>query len=163
MTDIARVAGERLANQQRFYFFKAHLFDRTCALPLFRQSQIAWTYRLCLGEQNGALNRVVQLADVARPEVFQHFLHGGGIKAVYLLAITLRVVLEKVLGQKGNILTTLAQGWKMDFDGIEAEEQISPKRPFGALGFQIRIRGRENTDIDALGLGGSDPLHLASL
>src|SRR3954463_12521774 len=53
MTDVAGVACQRFANEQRFYFLKAHLFDGAGALPLVAQSQVAWTDDIGLGEQDG--------------------------------------------------------------------------------------------------------------
>src|SRR3954463_12148595 len=99
MTDVSGVAAERLANEQRFYFFQAHLFDRTGAFALVAESKIAGADGLTLRQQHGALDGVVELANVARPEVFQHLLHRRRIEAAYLLAISLRIGLKKMLCQ----------------------------------------------------------------
>src|SRR5438270_6036262 len=121
MTDVAGVACEGFADEQRFYFLKAHLFDGAGALPLVAQSQVAWTDHFALGEQDGALNGMIQFAHIARPEILQHLLHGGRIEAVRLLAIAMRICFEEMLRQQRNVFTAITQRWQVNFDCVESE------------------------------------------
>src|SRR3954452_18257521 len=74
MANVASVSRERLAYQQRFYFFQAHLFDGFG--PISRlQREIFRPDVLARAHKNRALHRVVQLANISWPwiveQVFQ--------------------------------------------------------------------------------------------
>ena len=55
-----------------------------------------------------APHRVVQLTHVARPKMFMQRGSGGGVKAGYIFAITLRISLNKVVRQQVNVFATLS-------------------------------------------------------
>ena len=54
-------------------------------------------------------------------------LQGIGRKAFNRLAIFPGSIAQEIARQGGNILLSIAQGWKMDLDGVEAEKEILPK------------------------------------
>src|SRR5260370_26148508 len=49
----------------------------------------------------------------------------------------------------------------MNFDGIEAEEQILAETSGGGFGGDVDIGGGDDADVDAAGAGGADALELA--
>src|SRR5258708_8790313 len=49
----------------------------------------------------------------------------------------------------------------MNFDGIEAEEQVLAETSGGGFGGDVDIRGGDDADVDAAGAGGADALELA--
>ena len=67
---------------------------------------------------------MLEFAHISRPGVLQELLHGGRREAIHLLAIAAAAAVEEVLGQQGDVFAALAQSGKMDFDGVDAEEQL---------------------------------------
>ena len=61
-------------------------------------------------EDDGALDVVLQLADVARPVVLAEQAHRLGVDAAHLAAILLAVALQEELDEQRDVLPPLAQG-----------------------------------------------------
>ena len=116
-----------------------------------------------LGHQDGAFDRVIELADVARPAVIEQGLHRALIEAGELLAVVPRVMLQEVRGERRNILAALAQRGHADLDGIEAEQQILAEAARRHFFVRIGVGRRQQAHVDAPRVRRSDPLEFAGL
>jgi hypothetical protein len=58
------------------------------------------------------------------------------------------VTFQKVLGERGDILATLAQRRQMNLDRIEAEQQVLAEASRRDLGVQVGVRRGEDADVD---------------
>ena len=81
----------------------------TARLPQFRR-QVVERHRRPIGQDDGPLQDVFQLADVARPVVSHQGLDRLGVEVRDQLAGPLRVEVQEVDGQLENVLAALAQG-----------------------------------------------------
>ena len=77
-----------------------------------------------LRHQHAALDRVIELADVARPRVIEQRLQRRRLEAAEVLPIALRVLPQEVRRQRRDVLAPLAQRRQLDFDRVQAEQQI---------------------------------------
>ena len=54
---------------------------------------------------------------------------------------------QKVVHQQGDVLRTLAQGWQMQVDEVDAIEQILTEGMFAHHGAQVGIGGTHHTHV----------------
>src|ERR1019366_10685119 len=80
-----------------------------------------------LRHQNGALDNMIQLADVALPRIVEQQLHSRVIETADAFTIPLGVSGKKVRRQQGNIFAALAQRRNMDLNGVQPEQKVLPK------------------------------------
>ena len=62
--------------------------------------------------------------------------------------------------QEIDILAAVTQGREMDFNGIQAKEEILAKSAGGGFGVDVGVGGRENSHIDAPRRGRADALEI---
>src|SRR5439155_18113384 len=124
VTHIAAGARERFLDQDALDFLQAHLIERTGTIAATTETEIARADRARFRQQDRALDRMIQLADVAGPSVAQQQLHRIGPEHRVRLVVTGRVETEKVRGEQRDVLTPIAQGGEPDFHGVEPEQQI---------------------------------------
>src|SRR5262245_54911265 len=91
--------------------------------------QLLCRYHGALTENHGALDDVLQLADVAWPGVTLEQPHGFLGHAQHLLAQLLAIAPEGVYGQRDDIFLALPQWWQGDGVDVEAVEQVAAKFP----------------------------------
>src|ERR1700752_2399727 len=65
-------------------------------------------------------------------------------------------------GKWRNVFAAVAQRREVDFDGIQAEEQIDAEASGFDFVVEVGVGGGEDADIDASGFGGADTLELAA-
>src|SRR5215470_4479016 len=83
------------------------------------QIQIFALNHVPLGEHDRARNQVLELPHVPRPIVILQHLHGVGREGVGGFAKLQRVFLQKMAGQRGNIVASLAQRRQVKADHIQ--------------------------------------------
>ena len=110
--------------------------------------QVAVFNGLAGGHDGGALNAVLQFADVARPVVFGHGLQGVGAKAGDAFTGRRAQAVGEVAGQRGNVFHTLAQGGQRDREHIQAVVQVFAKLFIGHGLQQIFVGGRNDPHVD---------------
>ena len=88
------------------------------------QAEIGRLDQRALRHQHRALDRVIELADVAGPGVLEQHLHRAALEAGEPLAVALRVLAEEVLRQQRQILAAVAQRRQPDLDRVQPEEQV---------------------------------------
>src|SRR5882724_4146836 len=66
MTNVASMARERFADQERFYFFQAHLFDGSCSIPGLK-GKVLRPNALGCAHQHCTFDRVIEFAHIPWP------------------------------------------------------------------------------------------------
>src|ERR671913_2173441 len=93
--------------------------------------------------------------------MLEQHLHRSAFEAGQTLAVPLCVLTQEVLREQWRILSTVAQWWDADLDGVEPEEKVLPESAGGDFIVQVRIRRRDDADVDAPRARRSQPLELA--
>ena len=115
------------------------------------------------GQDQRALDHVLQLADVPRPGVGAERGHRRGVDPAHRLAGAGRVLLQEVLGQMRDVARPIAQRREQDREDVQAVIEILSKRAVGDLLLEIAVGGRDDADVDLDRLGAAHPLELALL
>jgi hypothetical protein len=108
-------------------------------------------------------HRVVQLADVAGPEVLGEGAERRRLEPRHALPVALGVLAQEVRGEEGDVLASIADGRDPDLDRVEAEEEVLSKPARLDLLVQVGVGGGDDPHVRAPGLGRSHPLELARL
>ena len=114
-------------------------------------------------ENHGALEHVVQFADVARPIIAAQkgqgcFVHSLGNMSQLLCQRTLEGIDEQ-----GDVIATLPEGRHVDGEHLEPVEEIGAEALLQDLGFQIPVGRANDPYIDRDRPGASDTLDLSFL
>lgn len=151
MAYVAGGAGEGLADEDTLDRFEAHFVEGGRGGAGLVEAEVGGFDLRAAGHEDGAFEGVVELADVAGPAMLQKGLDGGGFEAADLLAVTLGVAGEEVRGERGDVFAAFAERREMDFDGVEAEEEVGTEASGFDVGVEIGVGGGEDADIDAAG------------
>ena len=106
-----------------------------------------------LGGHQRPLDCVLKLAHVAEPVLVEEQPEGALRNVRRLLSQLVREPLEEVVGQHGDVLAALAQGWDADVDDVEPVEEIVAERPGRDRLLQVDPGGgnHPHVDVDLLG------------
>ncbi len=116
-----------------------------------------------LAGEDGTMNNIVELTDVARPVVVEQRLNSIRCERDLTIATTLTVDAKEVLRQGKNIAGSVPQGRYGKSRHVQAKEEILPK-PSGAYGCpEIDVRRRNKADIDGGWRTRAETHHLALL
>ena len=115
------------------------------------------------GENNRALDHVLQLADVSRPRVTNERIHGLGRDGIDLLGHIEGKVLRKVPDEERNVLGALAQRRNMDGKNVQPIEQIGAELLLFDHRTKIAIGRREEPGVGAKRARTTQTLELALL
>src|ERR1043165_4707487 len=125
LADVAVEPRHRLLGREAFDVFEAHVFQASAAGVLAgAQPEVGGLDERPRSHQHGALDGMVEFADVARPIVFEERLHRAALETGQPFSVALRMLTKEVLREQGQILTAIAQGRQPDLDRVQAEEQI---------------------------------------
>jgi hypothetical protein len=116
-----------------------------------------------IGEDGGALDRILKLADVSGPGIREQA--GAGVASQFQggLSKFAPETLEKMFCQKQHVIPALAEGRDRDGDGGNSKIKILAKS-FSRNGFlKIFVRGGEDADVDFDSLRSADALELLLL
>src|SRR5271154_4344340 len=163
MAHVAARTSQSLADENAFHRFEAEFIETLAGRANLAQAQVGGLNARTASHENSTLNRVVELPHVARPAVLEHCLQSTGLEAGRSLAIAGSVAGKKVPGEQRKIFAAIAQRGKMNFHGVEAEEQIFAKASRGALLMQVSIGSRKQTHIHSLGLRRANTFQIAGL
>ena len=115
-----------------------------------------------LRHQHGALDGVVEFANIARPGMVEEHLHRHRFESLELLAITLRRLAQEMMREQRNIFLALAQRRQDEFQlcsGGRANLRESGRAVTSAL--HVRIRGGDDANVHAPCCGRADSLEFA--
>src|ERR1700760_387276 len=115
MAHVATGAREGLANEDAFHSFQTKLIEALGGSPNLAEAQIGTLHSWSAGHENGALDGVVQLADISRPAVLQQGFERRRLKPGNGFSIARGVARQKVAGKQGNIFAAITQRRQVDF------------------------------------------------
>ena len=118
---------------------------------------------VALGQQDGPVDGVLQLAHVAAPVVRLQQGHGVVVDGRDRHAVGVGVLAHEVLAQDLDVARPLAQRRQVHVDDVEAEIEVLAELAGADLFFQVAVRGRQHADIDLDRLGAADAVDLALL
>ena len=99
-------------------------------------------------EDEGPLEDVLQLADVAGPLVRHKPLLGGGVDPVNTAADPRRELVEEILRQEGNILRSFTERRELNREHAEPVVEVFAERFLVDSLFQVAVRGGDDPDVD---------------
>src|SRR6185437_11099302 len=109
LAHVSVVAGERLLDENALCFLERQLLvSRRRALRARTQREVGSANGVTLGQEHGALDRMVELADVAGPRMIKQRLHRRRVEAAERFLIARGVSLEEVDGEGRDVLAPLA-------------------------------------------------------
>src|SRR5260370_9474974 len=103
---------------------------------------------LLRGENDGALDHIFQLANVAGPVVIHHELHRRRRELPQRLSIFVAIALEKISQQKRHIFPPLAQRRNLQVDDVQAVAQIFTKTAFAYQSNQFDVGSGHDAHVD---------------
>src|SRR6185295_6093366 len=119
---------------------------RTCRAPrgnlALRGSGGEEKLRADLGaraEHGRALERVAQLADVARPGMGEERFERRGSQLEARPAVLSPEASEQLLGEAGQVLPALPERGQLEGEDVQAVEEVLAKAPGGDLGFEVLV------------------------
>src|SRR5580700_431349 len=99
-------------------------------------------------QSHGALDRVLQLAYVARPVVGFEALHGLWLDGLDGLGHGFAIALQERAGQQRDIFAALAQRWQMDGDHAQPVVKVLAETAFGDFFFEVFVGGGDYSHVD---------------
>src|SRR5258708_32312113 len=119
--------------------------------------------RLCLTDDDGPLDDILQLADVARPRIRQEQIQRFFADSADALACFPRETRDVVLNQQRDVLFSFPQRGNLNGEHVEPVKQIPPEGAHCDGRVQIAIRCRDNARVGSDRLIAADPLELTFL
>ena len=112
---------------------------------------------------DGPLDVVLQLADVARPLVLLQRGERPRLDVGHVAVVLLIVQVEKMSDQFRDVLAALAQRRQVDRHDVEPVVQVLAEPAGGGFGQQVAVAGGDDAGVDADRLRVADALELALL
>ena len=108
LAHISFVARECALDEIPLNFIEAHFLQLgRAARGLRAQTEVCRADRRARREEHAAFHRMIEFANIARPGMLMKSLDGGGVEAGNVLAIALRVTVEKMVCQEIDVLTAI--------------------------------------------------------
>src|SRR5437867_10118257 len=99
-----------------------------------------------VGENHGSLDHVLELTNITRPVVGHQTV--AALLGNRLDLLLPRELLQEVLHHFLDVLLALTERGEPDLDHIESIEEIRAKAPLRHRTLQVRVRGRDEADVD---------------
>src|ERR1700761_5208062 len=99
MANVAARTSQGLADENALHGFEAEFIKALAGGANLAQAQVGNLDARTASHEDRALDRVVQLPDVARPAVLEHGVQGAGLEAGSSLAVAGTVAGEEVTGE----------------------------------------------------------------
>jgi len=163
VADVPTITSKSLLNQDALDFLDAHFIEAQRSFAHGAEAEVSGANLAAFGHENGALDGVVQLADIAGPGMVEKKLHGDGLKAFQVLAVTLGGLAKKMMSEERNVFLAFTERRQVNFDGVEAEKKIFAKTAAGDFGLDVGIGGGEDANVDAASSGGANAFEFARL
>src|SRR4029077_6260070 len=98
-------------------------------------------------QYHGAVDYILQLENVTRPVKILEQFQGSLIGVLDFLASRLRVTIDQVFNQQGNVIGSLAQRGDLNREDIEPVEQVLPEGAFSYSCTQVRVCSRDYSHV----------------
>ena len=118
---------------------------------------------LAVAHEHRALDRVLELADVARPVIAREHVDGRRRDPLDVLPVLDRVLREEVVGQQHDVRLPLAKRRREDREHVQPVEQVLAERAGRHQLFERPVGGRDEAHVDADAVRAAEPLDLALL
>src|SRR5437762_9418570 len=102
-------------------------------------------------DENGALDDVLQLPDVAGPHVREETAESLGVDSLQRAVVLEDEAVEEALGEHGNVLRPLAEGRQLHGHRVDAEVEILAERAVTHRGLGLTVRGRDQPEVHGHG------------
>ena len=113
--------------------------------------KIGRSQRAAFVHDHGPFNGVLQFADVARPVVIFQVLKGGGLNGDSGFVVFLTVRFEKPGDEQGNVLEAVAQRREVDFNRVDAIQEVLAKIATGDHVVDGHVGGANQARVDGDG------------
>src|SRR5436190_9978338 len=120
-------------------------------------------YRVAFGQDDRALDAVLQLADVARPLIRAQLVDGRGRQHQRLLVQIAAELVDEELREHRDVAVTLAQRRNGNGKHRQPEEQVLAELPRGNGRLEMLVRRRDDADVDMEETRAADALELLLL
>ncbi len=127
------------------------------------QRHVARRQPVAAGQHDHLLDRVAQLADVARPGVGAEHVDRFGGEPLHRFPVPDAELLQEEIAQGGDVAVPLGQRRHVDVDDIQPVEQILAELSLADHLVQIAIGGGNQADVDGNRLGAPHALELPLL
>jgi len=114
-----------------------------------------------VGEDGGALEGVLEFADVAGPRVIAEAAAGFGAEGERRLSQFAAKFFEEVGSEEKNVVAAIAQGRNRERNGGDAEVEIFTKEFFTDAGGEIAVGGNDDAEVHVNGLRATDAFKAA--
>src|SRR5580692_6751103 len=118
---------------------------------------------LCFGDNNRALNHVLQFPDVSRPWVGLQQLQRLLVDQADMLARLGGVALHEILDQHEDVVPPFSERWHLDGKHVESVKEVLAEGPIGYGCLQITIRRSDDANVHMDRLSSPHPLNLPFL
>src|SRR5271157_4523729 len=116
-----------------------------------------------LGQDRGALDRVLQLADIARPGIAHQQAHRALRKAHPGATQGFLILAQEVIGEQRDVILALAERRQRDIDHVYPVEQLLAEASGLDLLFEVAVGRAQNADVEADRLVGAERIAFALL
>src|SRR5437667_4533349 len=160
LADVSLEPRQRFLDQVALDFFEAHFFQPGWAARIGRaQAQVSRPHNVSLRQEDTPLDGMIELADIPRPRMPLKRLRRGCIKSRHRFPITLGITAQKMVREQRNVLTAFPERRQVNFDGVQAEEQVLPETAGGDFGVDIGVCSGEHAYVHAARFRRAHALH----
>src|SRR2546427_1057481 len=163
LADVPVEPRHRFLDQEALDLFEAHVLDARRRVAIDAKTQLAEANRGSLRHQHAALDRVIELADVAGPRMIQQRLKRRRFESGDVLAIPLRMQPKEVRGERRNVFTPIAERRQLNLDRVQPEEQILTEPTRRDLLAQVGVGRRHDAHVHVTCARRADALEVARL
>ena len=104
-----------------------------------------------IADDDGALDGVLEFADISRPIVLGEAGTGGGRESTYFAIGARGVTRDEVVREQRDVFGMLAKCGHSDGDDVEAIEEVEAEFFVGDGFLKVPIRGGDEADVDGAG------------
>src|SRR5210317_384547 len=112
--------------------------------------EVAWFDYVSFSENDRPLYCMAQSSYIAGPLIIKEGAFRRTRKSPFPAAIPARKLRKKVIGDRQDIVFTIAQRWYDDLDGVEPEQQVGPESVRIPQFIGRDVGGRNDTDVEWL-------------
>src|SRR5581483_305543 len=112
-------------------------------------------------DRERALDRVLKLANVARPRVCEQAIARGRRETLRRDVVGLRELADEVLDERRDVFAALRERRQLDVDDVQAVEDVLAEATGPHLAAQVLVRRGDDPDVDLHGSRGPERRYLS--
>src|SRR5262249_7511091 len=141
--------------------FETHFFKVLRFRPASRQTKISSANLPVLRHQHGALDDMIEFPNVSGKSMLEQMLARGLVEPADLFSITFCVLSEEVVGQRHDVIASIAQWRQPNLNRIQAKQEVLSKTTCTDFIFKTCIRGGDDAHVGVQSFRRTDPLKIA--